>query len=340
MKTEIHSDSAAFQRLRPEWNDLVRQNPRNRIFVTWEWQAIWWERLGEGDLHLVTLRADDGSLVGIAPLCRVTGQTGERAFRWIGCVDVSDYLDVIVSPGHETALYNAILDSLFMPGAPAWDYLDLCNIPQDSPTHRALAELAAQRGLHTRNDIQDVCPVIPLPGSWEDYLDSLDKKQRHEIRRKMRRIEQEAQTHWYIADHADALDDAVDRFIRLHKKSNPGKEAFMTGQMVHFFKEICRALFENGWLQLAFIEVEGADAAAMLNFDYNGEILVYNSGYDPAAYAVLSPGIVLLAYCIRHAIETGRKRFDFLRGDEEYKFRFGAEKTTVHNLLLSPRPLP
>jgi CelD/BcsL family acetyltransferase involved in cellulose biosynthesis len=340
MRTEIHRDSVAFQRLRPEWNALVQRSLCNRIFVTWEWQAIWWECLGEGELHLLTLRADDGLLVGIAPLCRVTGQTGERAFRWIGCVDVSDYLDLIALPEYEAALHKAILDYVTGPDAPAWDYVDLCNIPQDSHTHRALAELAVQRSLYARAEVQDVCPVISLPDTWDAYLDSLDKKQRHEIRRKMRRIEQETQTRRYTANNTNTLDDAVDTFIHLHKKSDPDKEAFMTVQMVQFFKEICRALFENGWLQLAFIEMDGVEAATMLNFDYNGEILVYNSGYDPSAYAGLSPGIVLLADCIRSAIESGRKRFDFLRGNEDYKFRFGAAATTVHNLLISPRPLP
>ncbi len=339
MNTQILSQPNSFGQLQPEWNDLLARSPLRTIFLTWEWQATWWRHLGEGELHLVVLRKDDGTLVGIAPLCRVISPAGRHTFRWVGCVDVSDYLDVIAAPGYENALYSAVLDYLTAADAPSWHYVDLCNIRQASPTHESITRLAQQRGLYAHTSVQEVCPVIPLPATWDEYLNSLDKKQRHEIRRKLRRIESSAETHWRIADDPAMLDRDIDDFIRLHRKSNPEKDAFMDEKMVGFFRDICRAFFQHGWLNLAFIHVNGTAAATMLNFDYDNAILVYNSGYDPEQYAALSPGIVLLSYCIRHAIETGRRQFDFLRGDEEYKFRFGAIRTTIHNVLVSPEPL-
>lgn len=339
MRTEVLHDANSFEHLRAEWNALVESSPLRTAFLTWEWQATWWRHLGEGDLHLLTLRTDDGTLVGIAPLCRVASPAGRHTFRWVGCVDVSDYLDVIAAPKYEMALYTAMMEYLTSADAPAWYYVDLCNIRQASPTYDSIARLAQERGLYARTSVQEVCPVIPLPATWDEYLDSLDKKQRHEIRRKIRRIESTADTHWRIANDAATLDQDIAEFIRLHRKSNPEKDAFMDAQMVAFFQDACRAFFHRGWLSLAFIHVNGDVAATMLNFDYDNCILVYNSGYDPDQYAALSPGIVLLSYCIRHAIETGKRQFDFLRGDEEYKFRFGATRTTVHNVLISPEPL-
>ncbi len=340
MKLETYHKETAFHELRPEWNALVQESICNSIFITWEWQATWWKHLGEGELHLLTLRTDDGTLVGIAPLCKVASRVGERVFRWVGCVDVSDYLDVIALPGYERPLYDAILDYLTSPDALPWHYVDLCNIHQRSPTYQTLTDLAKHRGLHARSEVQDVCPVICLPATWDAYLESLDKKQRHEIRRKMRRVQREADARWYIVQDPATLNDAIDTFIRLHKASDPEKSAFMTEQMTRFFYEMCQATFEAGWLHLAFIELNGDPAATMLNFDYKNEIFVYNSGYAPGKYATLSPGIVLLAYCIQNAIEMKRSRFDFLRGEEEYKFRFGAVGTTIHSVMLSPDPLP
>lgn len=340
MKTHVYRESAAFERLRPQWNALLHQSVTDRIFLTWEWQAAWWKHLGVGELHLLTLRTDSGTLAGIAPLCKVASQSGEQTFRWVGCVDISDYLDVIALPGYERALYDAFLDYLASPDAGPWHYVDLCNIHQNSPTHMSLTDLARLRGLHARNEIQDVCPVIHLPATWDAYMESLDKKQRHEIRRKMRRIHREADARWYITEDPERLDTAIEVFVQLHKASDPDKHAFMDEQMTRFFREMCQAVFAANWLQLAFIEVNGDAAATMLSFDYQNEILVYNSGYAPGKYASLSPGIVLLAYCIQNAIETRRHRFDFLRGDEEYKFRFGAVGTTVHRVMLSPNPLP
>ena len=187
---------------------------------------------------------------------------------------------------------------------------------------------------YVRTVVEDVCPVIDLPATWDEYLASLDKKQRHEIRRKMRRIEREADVNWYIVDQGRDLAEEIEAFIELHQKSSGDKDDFMDEQMKGFFRAVAHVLQPPGWLQLAFIEVDGQKAASMLNFDYEDTILVYNSGYDPQHRAHLSPGIVLLAYCIQHAIELGRARFDFLRGDEPYKYRFGAKDTKVYRLVI------
>ncbi|HID87362.1 MAG TPA: GNAT family N-acetyltransferase, partial [Anaerolineae bacterium] len=211
---------------------------------------------------------------------------------------------------------------------------DLCNIPAASPTRRFLPTLAEARGYRTQVAVQDICPVIPLPATWEEYLSSLSRKQRHEIRRKIRKANREARIRWYIVQDPARLPDEVEDFIELHRRSAAEKDAFMEPRMRGFFRTIARVLHRMGWLQLAFIEVNGEKAASMLNFDYGDAILVYNSGYDPQRYANLSPGIVLLSYCIEHAIREGRKRFDFLRGQEDYKFRFGAQETKIYRLII------
>ena len=333
MPLRQYTDPLAFAELQPGWNSLLERSRTNVPFLTWEWQSTWWKHLGEGELALLAVDSDAGEWVGIAPLCRVRDSNGDGVYRWVGCVDVSDYLDVVVLPGHEETAYTAILDYLLDPDTPRWSAVDLCSIPQASPTLEWLPRLAQERGLFVSSEVQEVCPVIPLPRSFDEYLASVDKKQRHEIRRKLGRAEREAITRWSVA--RDDLDSALDMFIALHAKSAPDKNEFMTDRMQAFFRAISHTFQQQGWLQLVTLEMDGRPAASMLNFDYGADIMVYNSGYDPQEHAWLSPGIVLLAECIRHAIELGRSRFDFLRGGEEYKYRFGAQKTTVHRLLIS-----
>jgi CelD/BcsL family acetyltransferase involved in cellulose biosynthesis len=194
--------------------------------------------------------------------------------------------------------------------------------------------MAEARGYQVQPEVEDICPVISLPSTWDDYLSSLDKKQRHEIRRKLRKAEASGQINWYIVNQEHDLAAEMDAFIELHEKSAVEKDEFMDTKMKGFFHAVAQVLHDAGWLQLAFIEVNGEKAATMMNFDYRDSIMVYNSGYDPRKYAWLSPGIVLLAYCIQWAIELGRTKFDFLRGDEEYKFRFGGQPTEVYRLLI------
>jgi CelD/BcsL family acetyltransferase involved in cellulose biosynthesis len=334
MKIKVYTDASGFSALAEEWNPLLKRSISDLIFVTWEWQKTWWAHLGEGSLTLITVRDDEGTLIGLAPLFGAQDEEGRETLAFIGCVDVTDYLDVIVARGHEEAVYAALLDVLSGEDGIRWDRANLCNIPAASPTRRLLPALAEARGYRVRVVVQDVCPVISLPVTWEEYLNSLSKKQRHEIRRKIRKANREAQVEWYIVQDPARLPDEIEDFIELHRQSAEEKDAFMEPRMQEFFHAIAQVLQQRGWLQLAFIEVNGERAASMLNFDYGDAILVYNSGYDPQQYASLSPGIVLLSYCIEHAIQQGRKHFDFLRGEEEYKFRFGAQETKVYQLLI------
>ncbi len=296
MRTQVYTNAAGFAALRQEWNPLLRDSASDTIFLTWEWQGTWWEHLGEGELYLLTTRTDGGGLIGVAPLYLTTSDDGLNELSFVGCRDVSDYLDLVAASGQEERVYSALLDWLESDEAPTWDQVDLCNIPAASPTHSLLAKVAAARGYQVQIEVEDVCPIIPLPSTWGEYLSSLSKKQRHEIRRKIRRAERSGQTNWYIVNEQHDLATEMDAFIELHQKSTVDKDEFMDAQMKGFFHAAAQVLQEAGWLQLAFMEVSGEKAAAMLNFDYRDSILVYNSGYDPRKYARLSPGIVLLAY--------------------------------------------
>jgi CelD/BcsL family acetyltransferase involved in cellulose biosynthesis len=331
MKVEWFSDAAIFARLEPEWNSLLARGVSDTLFLTNEWQRTWWKHLGNDKLCVITIREDDGTLIGIAPLFEEIGSDGVKSLSLVGCVDVSDYLDLIVAAGHAARVYAGLLDTLLRADFPAWDWLNLCTLPAASATNTQLKALAEARGLPTQHGLHDVSPMIELPETWDAYLETLDKKQRHEVRRKLRRIA-EAPTRWYTIDASDAVEQAVADFVELHKKSRPDKNLFMDTRMRAFFGEIARELFACGWLQLSFLEIASARAASIMNFVYHNDILVYNSGYDPVQYSAYSPGIILFARSIQDAIGAKRRRYDFLRGGEEYKYRFGARDTQVMEL--------
>ena len=331
MQIDWFTDASVFEKLKTEWNALLHRSSVDTLFLTREWQSVWWQNLGTGELRVITFRQDDGALSGIAPLFVDKETDGHLSLSLVGCVDVSDYLDLIVARGCEEQVYAALFDTLTRADFPAWDSLDLCTVPASSPTNTTLKTMAEARGFKIEHKRHDVSPMIELPDDWDAYLATLDKKQRHEVRRKLRRIE-EVNAKWYVIDSADALDQAVLDFVELHKKSRPDKNVFMDTRMQSFFVDAARQLFPHGWLQLAFFEIEGERAAAIWNFVYANDILVYNSGYDPIKYGALSPGIVLFAHSIRDAIAAKRRRYDFLRGNEEYKYRFGAKDTEVMEL--------
>ncbi len=340
MTLTVHSyhDAGGFKTLAGEWNDLLHRSPADTIFLTPEYQRTWWRELGDGELLILAAR-DGGDLVGIAPLFAAENRAGQRVLATVGCVEVSDYLDLIVSRGRESQVYVALVDYL-AGGELEWDVLDLCNVHQDSPTLELLPALAEAQGWAVEMALDDVCPVVQLPGTWDEYLQMLSKKQRHEVRRKIRRVESQAGANWYIVGPEHDLDAETDDFLALMAASAPGKAEFLTSRMRNFFRQLARVAYDAGWLQMAFLEIQGRKAAAYFNFIYGNRVLVYNSGLDWQTFPRLGAGIVLTAYCIRHAIEHGRTAFDFMQGNERYKYQFGGQDVEVRRLLIRKTSSP
>jgi CelD/BcsL family acetyltransferase involved in cellulose biosynthesis len=337
LRVKVYEDASAFHELRRDWNGLLQRSGTNTMFLTWEWQRTWWTWYG-GESGLCILAIRDGpELVAVAPLQRRSSSQERATLQLVGGTELSDYLDlIVVADEREAVVYGALWDFLCHEYGHAWDVLDLHNVPASSPTLRILPALAvASADVQVRSVVEGVCPVINLPSSWDDYLALLSKKQRHEVRRKLGKSSREAVVHWYYAADSALLDKEVEDFVMLHRKSDAQKKAFMDERTQGFFREIARAAFERGWLRLASLVVNDVKAASMFCFEFHKVFLVYNSGYDPDLYPSLSTGIVLLAHCIGDAIERGIKLFDFLRGEEEYKYRFGGVATEIHNLTLS-----
>jgi len=342
LRTIVYDPKAqGFAALKSEWNQLLQRSRYNTIFLTYEWQTTWWDCLGEGDLWIVAFRrADNNELVGIAPLYLVTPArgrwTGKRKFNLVGCIEVSDYLDMIVAKGWEQQVYGSFYAWLCSPDAPAWDVLDLCNLPQDSLTHQEFHTFLDPSVYHVEIKQEDVAPQFVLPLHFETYLqEQVEKKQRHEIRRKQRRVERETEVNFYYVGPQDNLVAEIDDFVALQQASREDKAEFMTPEMRHFFGKMAQRMQEAGWLRLCFLTINGEKTASLLGFEYNRRYLLYNSGYDPEAYPHLSPGWVLVAYAIQYAIAVGDQVFDFMQGNEDYKYRFGSQDYAVMRVLVS-----
>lgn len=334
MKFSLHTQ---FDIPSESWNNLLAHSVTRAPFLRHEYLSTWWQTRGGGewpeDSQLCLISAErEGELVGIAPLF-----FSQNTLWLLGSIEISDYLDLITAPDNLDAFLAGLLDFLSDPASPlpfAWDALEWVNLPETSPTLTTLKTESDKRGWNHALSVYKPSPAIPLPGDFDAYLAGIDKKQRHEIRRKMRRAEESGRgVRWYIVEDKSQLDSEMDAFLNLMAQ-DPEKATFLTDVMRSQMNASVHAAFRAGWLQLAFLEADGEKACGYLNFDYDNKIWVYNSGLD-RKFMDLSPGWVLLGYLLRWANEKKRAEFDFLRGDEDYKYKFGGLDRHVMRVKIS-----
>jgi hypothetical protein len=348
-----------------EWERLLKSAASDVVFMTWQWQSLWWEHFGapahssqsqgreDCKLHLLAVRDEEGALVGIAPLfiaaeplpplkeyrrgeLRPGGEGSPvRTVRIVGGIDIADYLDII-APTERMAEVLGVALGYLLERREEWDVIDLHSLPQFSPSRDLLSKLAQERGLEAQIFPEDVSPVLELPGDWETYLMSLRKKDRHELRRKVRKLEGRDDVRWRLvpSNDAEAMTQGMRTFLDLHRMSGVDKAHFMDDHMAHFFLTMASELADTGWLDLAILEVDKQPASAYLSFRYGDRLYLYNSGYSQQ-FAAYSAGVALLAYRIHKAILQGFRCFDFLRGDEPYKYDFGAKDTYVYRAMIT-----
>ncbi|NIQ40172.1 MAG: GNAT family N-acetyltransferase [Proteobacteria bacterium] len=325
----VHRDPSELGGMRKEWTALLGRSAINTVFQTWEWNHLWWKHFGHADrLLLLTVRDSGNEVLGIAPFFCDLDEGNRKRLQFIGSTDLSDYLDFIVCREEEPPFYSALVE--FLGAHPElWDKVDLHCLPENSPTLKGFRDRCSRKGFRENLTVEDVCPQTALPSSWEEFLAGMTQKERHEIRRKINKIHREAEEYRYVTADSASFSKSIDAFLELHRKSDTSKMAFMDQKKTRFFREMAWTFLQAGWLELSFLEANHSKLASLLNFRYGGTVYVYNSGYDPQ-FGHWSPGWVLISHSIQDAIERGLRNYDFLRGNESYKYRFRAKDSEIY----------
>ncbi len=313
----------------PEWPALLRRDPDGHVFATPEWNRVWWEEFSHGkELLVLHVRRDDETL-GIVPLYRkIDG--GRRILRFVGGIDLTDYLGPICAAEDRAAMAGALISWLNTTDV-GWDELDAHNLPVPAGFAEYLVERADTCDFRFAVDQEETSAVLPLAPDWETYLARLDSKERHELRRKRRRLGRDHPDASFRTATAATLDQDLRTFVDMHRGTEGHKGHFMRPEIATFFERVARAFMPLGWLRLDFLEVGGRAVASTFGFEVDGVFYLYNSAYEPDA-ARISPGLVLVSELVKGSIERGFQRFDFLRGPERYKYQLGSQAVPLNNV--------
>ena len=356
------------------WDALVAANPWATPFSSWAFQRAWWDAYGANahDETIVIVTADAGGVplagsqpIGIVPLMHrhevepsdlaahtrmrlssgveLTAVPASATAIFFGASYHADYATLLAAPEHLDVVAGAAAAHLAAPDGPAWDVVDLRRLRCGDPAAEALAAAFGRReqaGGWTLNlEREDVCPVVTLPvgGSFDDFLAGLGRTERHEIRRKVRRAEAVGPVR--LTRSTDPLAD-LPAFIELHQKRWGAEGLFPDtpgGAMSRvFFRRLFELLGPDGPLVLSFLSVGERRIGAGVHLEAGRSLLYYNAGIDPDARE-LSPGVLMVASYVQAALAGGFRRMDFLRGDEPYKYEWGALDEPIQRLLIRRR---
>ena len=311
----------SFDSLKSYWTDDRHNLKWDTLFVLPSWLEVWWQTFGSRtQLYLRAVR-QRRKIIGIAPLL-----VKEKTASIIGSVDVCDYLDFIVTPGMEKEFFNILLDDLGQKGI---SQLDLKPVRPDSTVLTNLVALAKQRQYEVLYQEEGVSVELDLPSTWDEYLTMLTKKQRHEVKRKLRRLWKADNVDYRCVKVSQDVRSFLDTFLKLFSLSQEDKANFMTTQMESFFRSLAEAMAKIGLLRAGILEVDELPVAMILGFDYNNVMYLYNSAYDPN-YSYLSVGLLSKVLCIKESIQRGNKKWDFLKGGEPYKYHIGGKEIPLY----------
>ena len=319
----------SFQEIETAWESVLQDSPGDTLFLTSQWQKVWWDTFGEDHTMCgFTYPAYplSNGVAAIASLARY-GDT----VSFLGSEDTFDYNDFLIRPGYEEGFYQTLLDCM---KEQDFKMLRLVSLRENSPTLEMLPELARKQGYIVEVQEEDVTSGISLPATWDEYLGLLNKKDRHELRRKLRRMDAQADWRWYSVTQPAEVKERLGEFISLMRQSRTDKDDFMTPDRERFFYNITQRMAEMDQLQLYFLDMNGSTVATSVCFDYGGSRLLYNSGYDPE-YAYYSVGLLLNAMCLKDAIGRGLNYFDFLRGPEPYKAHLGGQRRNLYQMVVT-----
>jgi len=319
MRTEIARDARAFVDLAGEWQDLAAQDPSATVFHLPQYLGIWYGEFGDKcrELAVITLRDDDGTLAGLVGLAVYP----DGVVRFVGDPDVTDYLGPISLPLDRDRVAVAVLDqarALSPRGR-----IELHALAADSGWPDAFLRAGKDAGLNASSSEQDACPRVSIEGGYDAYLASINGKLRHEIRRKERRLRGTGDLVVRLAT-PETIDADLEVFFAFTRDAEEDKSEFFGHHArAAFFSALGAALLNHGFVRVVVLELDGVPLAVDFGFSRNGVWSLYNMSYERSR-SDLSPGMVLVGETIRLAAEEGCTTFDFLRGREPYKYRFGA----------------
>lgn len=339
-KLKLIDNSLDFKKIKPLWSDLLRNSSTSKsIFQSFEWNFNWWKNYSQCKNLFIICVFDKTRLIGIVPLYieykHVINNFKVRLAKFIGN-NSSDYLDFIICKGSEKKVMETFINFVDKNDV-IWDYISLKDIPSESPVASYLSAKKVGHNLLISNGISSFYPKVKLPENFDHYMASLSRKSRKNFRRELRTLRDNFNLDFRSINNYG--NGNLESFIELNQSrwsAKDGNGPFDSDEFRLFHEMLSK---DNNFSKSVIffnLHLDNKLVCSIYTFTYSNNIYFYQIGYD-SSYSKYSIGRVGLLLSIEHSINKKLTYFDFLRGQEDYKYKFGVLEGQSDKFLIGNR---
>lgn len=333
--TEINTFNDLLE-LRRDWNKILAKSRDNNIYLTWEYTSTFWKHFGKGKKLRILCLADKTGIIAIAPLRQSRySYAGLLSYNVIEPLayrglnpEGADYTGLLIAE-REIECLKKFFNYLVKDNS--WDFVYLLDFSEISTLMSSLPKMPQKIQQKLAIEKGALCPYTPLPNSIDEFFKQLSPKFRKNLRRSMKKLQDNfGKVELKKYDEIGSVEESMSIFFKLHQKRCNSKQlpgVFATPEVCNFYVEVAKLFAEKGWLALYFLTLNDEPIAAQYSFKYANKLYYALGGFDPQ-YSDYSIGNLLCLKMLQKSIEENLTEFDFLKGDEKYKFNWTAKYRT------------
>lgn len=321
-----------FESIKDEWNNLLDSCENKNIFLTWEWNFLWYKHYQANRMLSILLYENEEGIKGIMPFASRNFHHLIAYLENIGIYN-SDYGGIIISD-KSSEITEEIFDNLAGFIKKSKLPLRMYETPENTKIYEELKSKLSANGIFVRSQSMSSCPYLSLHGSWEDYWAKLSGHLKKDICGKKRKFEKQiGEISFRKSLCIEELENDFNIFLQLQSKRRYSKGVEqISDEEKDFLYDVSKSFLSNNWLNLSFLEVNGNAISCSLGFEYNNVYYYYLPAFDPSYYSY-PLGKIHITYILKELFDKGFKEFDFLRGDEEYKSLWKPSKRTNERII-------
>jgi len=322
MNVSVVSTYNEFLELEEYWKNIFDKSETKNIFISWEWCSLWWKHYGGDQKLLILVVKDRDEIIGIVPLMMSKGNLltlWKPKVNFLGG-DFADYVDFLILRNNKEVIETVIH---YLINLADWGVIDFKRIPEYSPNFISVKECIFSLGYRSIVKISSTSPVGKIKGSWDDYYKTLSKGLRQDIRTAHNKFKLLGEICFETYNEGLSKELLIALF-ELHKKRQVyklGQSPFETEAARDFFYDLAVNFTRFGWADISALKINERIVSLVFALQYKGIFYYWIPVFAPE-FSKYSPGKVHIYALLKRAFNQQFEEFDFMRGDEAYKYKW------------------